>query len=133
MHARIADRRTDFLHKLTTRLIRENQTICVEGVQAKAMVKDPTLAKALHYVRWGECVRQLRYKAERYGRTLVAIGKWYPSSTRCFECGHVLASLSRDTRQWTCPACGSVHDRAVNAVQNVLAAGLAVSAWRAVV
>jgi putative transposase len=128
VHARIADRRRDFLHQLSTRLIRENQTICVESLRVKAMVKHPTLARAISDVGWGELVRQLTYKAEWYGRTLVAIDKWYPSSKRCSECGHVLVSLSLDTRQWTCPECGSVHDRDVNAAKNVLTAGLAVSA-----
>jgi putative transposase len=128
LHARIADRRCDFLHKLSTRLIRENQTICVESLSVKAMVKHPTLAKAIHDVGWGEFVRMLTYKAAWYGRTLVAIDKWYPSSKRCADCGHVLGSLALDTRRWTCPACGAVHDRDVNAAQNVLAVGLTVSA-----
>jgi len=132
IHARITDRRRDFLHKLSTRIIRENQTICVESLQLKAMVKHPTLAKAIHDVGWGEFVRQLNYKSTWYGRTLVAIDKWYPSSKRCFDCGHVLGSLSLDTRQWICPQCGSAHDRdvnAANAARNILAAGLAVSAY----
>ncbi|HEV2457776.1 MAG TPA: RNA-guided endonuclease TnpB family protein [Ktedonobacterales bacterium] len=128
IHARITDRRRDFLHKLSTRLIRENQTICIESLQVKALVKRPTLAQAIHDVGWGEFVRLLTYKAAWYGRTLVAIDKWYPSSKRCSACGHVLGSLSLDTRQWTCPQCGSIHDRDVNAAKNVLAAGLAVSA-----
>jgi len=128
IHARIADRRTDFLHKLSTRIIRENQTICVESLRVKAMVKHPTLAKAIHDVGWGEFVRQLEYKATWYGRTLVSIDKWYPSSKRCHACGHVLGSLTLDIRHWTCSECGSVHDRDVNAAQNILAAGLAVSA-----
>ncbi len=127
-HARIADRRRDFLHQLSTRLIRENQTICVESLQVKAMAKHPTLAQAIHDVGWGELVRQLTYKAQWYGRTLVALDTWYPSSKRCSACGHVLASLSLDTRRWTCPECGAIHDRDVNAAKNVLAAGLAVSA-----
>ncbi|HEX3272841.1 MAG TPA: RNA-guided endonuclease TnpB family protein [Ktedonobacterales bacterium] len=128
IHARIADRRRDFTHKLSTRIIRENQTICIESLHVKAMVKHPTLAKAIHDVGWGEFVRQLTYKAAWYGRTFVAIDKWYPSSKRCSSCGHVLGSLSLDVRQWTCPICASVHDRDVNAAKNVLAAGLAVSA-----
>jgi putative transposase len=128
VHARIADRRLDFLHKLSTRLIRENQTICVESLQVKAMVQHPTLAKAIQDVGWGEFVRQLEYKAAWYGRTLVAIDKWYPSSKRCCDCGHVLESLSLEVRRWTCPECGRVHDRDVNAAKNILAAGLAVSA-----
>ena len=96
----------DFLHKLSTRIIRENQTICVESLRVKAMVKHPTLAKAIHDVGWGEFVRQLEYKAAWYGRTLVKIDRWYPSSKRCSACGHVLDSLPLDIRQWTCPACG---------------------------
>jgi putative transposase len=128
IHACIADRRTDFLHKLSTRIMRENQTICVESLQVKNMVKHPTLAKAIHDVGWGEFVHMLDYKAAWYGRTLVRIDKWYPSSKRCHACGHVLDSLTLDIRHWTCPECGSVHDRDVNAAQNILAAGLAVSA-----
>ena len=128
IHARIADCRRDFLHKLSTRIIRENQTICVESLQVKAMVKHPTLAKAIHDVSWGELVQQLTYKAQWYGRKLVAIDTWYPSSKRCSDCGHVLGSLSLATRAWTCPACGVAHDRDVNAARNIKAAGLAVSA-----
>jgi putative transposase len=128
IHARISDRRRDFLHKLSTRLIRENQTICVENLSVKALARHPTLAQAIHDVGWGEFVRQLTYKAQWYGRTLVAIDKWYPSSKRCSACGHVLGSLSLDTRVWTCPACDVTHDRDVNAARNIKAAGLAVSA-----
>ena len=133
IHARIADRRSDFLHQLSTRIIRENQTICLESLQVKNMVKHPTLAKAIHDVGWGEFVRQLEYKAAWYGRTLVKIDRWYPSSKRCAPCGHVLDTLSLDTRHWTCPACGRVHDRDVNAAQNILAVGLTVSACGEVV
>ncbi len=128
VHARIADRRTDFLHKLSTRIIRENQTICIESLAVKAMAKHPTLAKAIHDVGWGEFVRQLTYKADWYGRTLVSIDQWYPSSKRCSACGHMLDSLPLDIRRWTCPECGAVHDRDVNAAQNMLAVGLTVSA-----
>jgi putative transposase len=128
IHARIADRRRDFLHKLSTRIMRENQTICVESLRVKAMVKHPTLAKAIHDVGWGELLRQLTYKARWYGRTLVAIDQWYPSSKRYSACGHVLGSLPLATRQWICPACGIAHDRDVNAAKNIKAAGLAVSA-----
>jgi putative transposase len=129
IHARIADRRRDFAHKLSTRIIRENQTICIESLHVKAMVKHPTLAKAIHDVGWGEFIRQLEYKANWYGRTLVKIDRWYPSSKRCQACGHILNSLSLDVRVWTCPACGIVHDRDVNAAKNILAVGLTVSAY----
>jgi putative transposase len=126
IHARRAERRRDFLHKLSTRLIRENQTICVETLAVKNMVKNPKLRKAIADVGWSEFISQLEYKAQWYGRTLVKIDKWYPSSKRCFDCGHVLDSLSLDIRQWTCPECGVVHDRDVNAARNIHAAGLAV-------
>ena len=129
IHARIADRRRDFTHKLSTRLIRENQTICIESLRVKAMVKHPTLAKAIHDVGWGEFVRQLEYKAHWYGRTLVAIDRWYPSSKRCHACGHVLDALALETRHWTCPECGAIHDRDTNAAQTILAVGLTVAAY----
>jgi len=128
LHARIADRRRDFLHKLSTRMIRENQTICVESLAVKNMVKNEKLSKAMSYVGWSEFVSQLEYKAEWYGRTLVKIDRWYPSSKRCFDCGHLLDSLTLDVREWTCPECGVHHDRDINAAKNILAAGLSVQA-----
>jgi putative transposase len=126
IHARIADRRRDFLHQLSTRLIREHQTICVESLAVKNMVKNHRLAKAISDVGWSEFVSQLEYKAAWYGRTLVKIDKWYPSSKRCFDCGHVLDSLPLDIRVWTCPECGVVHDRDLNAARNIHAVGLTV-------
>src|SRR5947208_12398114 len=128
IHARITDRRRDSQHKLSTEIIRENQVVCVESLQVKNMVKNHKLAKAISDVGWSEFVRQLAYKAEWYGRTLIKIDKFYPSSKRCFDCGHVLDSLTLDIRHWTCPECGVQHDRDINAAKNVLAAGLAVSA-----
>ncbi len=129
IHARIADRRRDYQHKLSTRIIRENQTVCLESLQVKNMVKNHRLAKAISDVGWGEFVRQLEYKAAWYGRTLVKIDKFYPSSKRCFDCGHILDTLSLDVRAWTCPACGVFHDRDLNAARNILAAGQAVTAF----
>jgi putative transposase len=128
IHARIADRRRDYQHKLSTKIIRENQIVCVEGLQVKNMVQNYSLAKAISDVGWSELVRQLEYKAQWYGRTFVKIDKWYPSSKRCFDCGHVLDSLPLDIRFWTCPECGVQHDRDINAARNILAAGLAVAA-----
>ncbi len=126
IHATIADRRRDFLHKLSTRLIRENQTICVETLAVKNMVKNHGLAKAIADVGWSTFVSQLEYKAAWYGRNLVKIDRFYPSSKRCSHCGYILDSLPLDSRFWTCPECGTVHDRDINAAQNVHAAGLAV-------
>jgi putative transposase len=128
VHKKIADRRRDYQHQLSARIIRENQVVCVESLQVKNMVKNHCLAKAISDVGWSEFVRQLEYKAQWYGRTLVKIDKWYPSSKRCFDCGHILDSLTLDVRTWTCPQCGVVHDRDINAAKNVLAAGLAVNA-----
>ncbi len=128
IHARIAERRRDYQHKLSTQIIRENQVVCVESLHVKNMVKNHCLAKSISDVGWGEFVRQLEYKAVWYGRALVKIDKWYPSSKRCFDCGHVLETLSLDVRVWTCPECRVVHDRDLNAARNILAAGLAVHA-----
>ena len=128
LYARIADRRKDFLHKLTTRLIRENQVMCVESLSVKNMMQNEHLAKAIADVGWGELIRQLQYKADWYGRSVVAIDKWYPSSKRCHACGHILDALPLDIRQWTCPECGTLHDRDTNAALNIEAAGLAVFA-----
>src|SRR6266566_6757032 len=126
LHARIADTRRDFQHQLSTRLIRENQTICLETLAVKNMVKNHCLAKAISDVGWSEFVSLLSYKAAWYGRNLVKIDKWYPSSKRCSDCGHLLDSLPLDMRAWTCPACGVVHDRDVNAAKNIHAVGLTV-------
>ena len=128
IHARIADRRRDYQQKLSTRIVHENQVICVESLAVKNMLQNHCLAKSISDVGWGEFVRQLEYKAHWYGRTLVRIDKWYPSSKRCSHCGHVLVSLSLDERFWMCPECHTFHDRDINAAKNVLAAGLAVSA-----
>jgi putative transposase len=126
IHARIADRRRDFLQKLSTRLIRENQVVCVESLAVKNMVKHPTLSKAISDVGWSEFVAQLEYKANWYGRNLVKIDKWYPSSKRCFDCGHICNSLPLEIRQWDCPECGVHHDRDMNAAKNIVSVGLTV-------
>jgi putative transposase len=127
-YARIMDQRRDGLHKLTTRLIRENQTVCVESLAVKHLVRDHRLAKAISDAGWGELVRQLEYKAAWYGRNLVRIDRRYPSAKRCHDCGHVLDALPLDVRQWICPGCGIRHDRDVNAAKNILAVGLTVNA-----
>jgi putative transposase len=90
------------------------------------MVKNGSLSKAISDVGWSEFVSQLEYKAEWYGRSLVRIDKWYPSSKRCFDCGHILDSLPLDVRHWTCPECGVAHDRDINAAQNIRSVGLTV-------
>ncbi len=92
----------------------------------KNMVKNHTLAKAISDVGWSEFVSQLEYKAKWYGRNLVKIDRFYPSSKRCSHCGHILDSLPLEVRQWTCPECGVTHDRDINAAKNVHAVGLTV-------
>jgi putative transposase len=124
IHARVADRRRHYQHQLSTHLIRENQTIVVESLAVKNMMQHPTLARAIADVGWGELVRQLEYKAAWYGRTLIKIDRWYPSSKTCSCCGHVLDSLDLDVREWTCPTCGTHHERDHNAAKSILAEGL---------
>ncbi|MDA8119911.1 MAG: RNA-guided endonuclease TnpB family protein, partial [Gammaproteobacteria bacterium] len=125
LHARIADTRTNFLHQLSSRIVRENQVIAVESLAVCNMKKNRSLAKSISDAGWGEFLRQLEYKATWYGRTLVGIDRWYPSSKRCHDCGHVVSALPLNVREWVCPECGSIHDRDVNAARNILTAGLA--------
>ena len=128
LHAKIADSRKDFLHKLSTRLVNENQVIAIETLAVSNMQKNRHLAKSISDAGWAEFVRQLKYKSLWYGRELVGIDRWYPSSKRCSDCGHTVAKMPLNVREWACPECGTVHDRDINAARNVLAAGLAVSA-----
>jgi putative transposase len=127
IHAQITDARKDFLHKLTTQLVRENQTIVVEDLAIKNMVKNHKLSGAISDASWGELIRQLTYKCEWYGRELIKIDRWFPSSKRCGNCGHIVDKLPLNIREWECPKCGANHDRDINAAHNILAAGLAVS------
>jgi putative transposase len=133
VHQEIADARKDNLHKLTTRLVRENQTIAVENLAVKNMIKNPKLALAISDASWGELVRQLEYKCKWYGRTLIKIDRWFPSSKRCGNCGHIVDKIPLNIREWDCPNCGTHHDRDINAAKNILAAGLAVSVCGATV
>src|SRR5690554_5026785 len=128
LHAKISDCRQDNLHKLSRRLINENQVICVESLKVKNMIRNPKLSKAIADAGWGEFVRQLAYKADWAGRSLVAIDQWFPSSKRCSDCGHTLPSLPLSVRKWDCPECGAHLDRDQNAAKNIKAAGLAVLA-----
>ncbi|MCY7274944.1 MAG: transposase [Phormidesmis sp. CAN_BIN44] len=126
VHQEISDTRKDFLHKLTTRLVRENQTIAVEDLAVKNMVKNRKLSLVISDASWGELVRQLEYKCDWYGRNFVKIDRWFPSSKRCGSCGHIVDKLPLNIREWDCPKCGTHHDRDINAAHNILAAGLAV-------
>ncbi|QFS44678.1 putative transposase [Nostoc sphaeroides CCNUC1] len=108
-------------------MVRENQTIAVEDLAVKNMIKNQKLSLAISDASWGELVRQLEYKCGWYGRTLVKIDRWFPSSKRCGNCGHIVDKLPLNVREWDCPECGAHHDRDINASKNILAAGLAVS------
>ena len=130
LHAKIADTRRDFLHKLSTRLINENQVIAIESLSVLNMQKNRYLSKSISDASWSEFVRQLKYKAHWYGRELIGVDRWYPSSKRCSDCGYTMPKMPLSVREWVCPECGSIHDRDINAARNVLAAGLAVSAHR---
>jgi putative transposase len=110
VHQEVTDARKDNLHKLTTRLVCENQIIAIEDLAVKNMVENPKLALAISDASWGELVRQLEYKCDWYGRTLIKIDRWFPSSKRCFECGHIFEKLPLNIREWDCPSCGTHHD-----------------------
>jgi len=127
IHARIADRRRDHLHKLSTRLVRENQVIAIEDLSVRNMVRNRSLARAISDASWSEFRSMLEYKADWYGRTVVAIDRFYPSSKTCSNCGRITDKMPLNVREWECP-CGAVHDRDVNAALNIRAAGLAVLA-----
>jgi putative transposase len=127
-HRRVRNARSDFLHRASTRLVRGNDMIVVEDLNVCGMVRNRRLARVISDCGWGEFRRQLEYKCQRYGRQLVVIDRWYPSSKTCSACGHLLAGLSLSTRAWQCPCCGTRHDRDVNAAKNILAAGQAVTA-----
>ncbi|MBM0225284.1 RNA-guided endonuclease TnpB family protein [Micromonospora sicca] len=127
VHARIADRRRDHLHKITTRLVRENQTIVIEDLAVRNLLKNHTLARAISDAAWREFRSMLEYKAQWYGRKVIVVDRWFPSSKLCSTCGTVRDTMPLHVRTWTC-ACGAIHDRDVNAARNILAAGLAASA-----
>ena len=117
VHARITDRRRDVLHKLSTRLVRENQTVVIEDLSVRNMVRNHSLARAISDASWAELRRQLEYKADWYGRTVIAVDRFYPSSKTCSACGAITAKMPLNIREWICAACGVRHDRDVNAAK----------------
>ena len=128
LHAKITDCRKDFLHKMSTKLVSENQAIYTETLAVKNMMANHKLAKAIADCGWGEFLRQLKYKASWHDRKIGAIDRWFPSSKRCNPCGHVLDKLPLSVREWTCPNCGSIRPRDRNAAENILAVGQTVFA-----
>lgn len=124
-HSKIRDARRDFLHKASTDLVRRFGAVAVEDLGVANMVKNRKLSRSIGCAGWGEFREMLAYKAHRNGRHLAVVDRWYPSSKTCSACGHLLATLSLETRAWTCPTCGTRHDRDINAAKNIaVAAGL---------
>ena len=126
-HRKVRNARADFLHRASTRLVRSADLIVIEDLNVSGLVRNRKLARAISDCGWGEFRRQLQYKAQRHGRTVMTVDRWYPSSKTCSACGHLFAGLSLSTRHWTCPSCRARHDRDINAAKNILAAGLAVA------
>ena len=122
-HEKVANQRRDFLHKLSKRLVVENQVISMEDLQVKNMVKNRRLAKAISDAGWGEFQRMVEYKSMWYGRTFVKVDPFFPSSKKCSECGSINPMLTLSDREWQCPVCGAVHERDSNASINILAEG----------
>ncbi|WP_442802571.1 RNA-guided endonuclease InsQ/TnpB family protein [Streptomyces sp. CB01635] len=130
-HAQVADARKEFGHQLSTRIIRENQTVVVENLAVSGLART-RLAKSVNDAGWSQFVDMLEYKAKRYGRVFVQIGRFTPTTRTRSACGHVDGPKPLHVREWTCPACNTLHDRDVNAAKNVKAAGQGGSSLRSV-
>jgi len=128
VHERVACARKDYLHKLSRRIVNENQAIAVEDLNVKGMMKNHCLAKAISDVGWNMLVNFLEYKAARAGKAFVKCGRWYPSSKACSECGSICDKMPLDVRSWTCAHCGAHHDRDINAARNIRDEGLRILA-----
>ena len=121
----VGAKRLAFLHKLSTQFIGENQTVVLEDLNVSGMLKNRRLAKSISDAGWRMFRTLLEYKAEHYGREVRVISRWEPTSQSCSACGHQDGKKPLSVRTWTCPVCGSAHDRDINAARNTLAAGLA--------
>lgn len=124
VHEKIANKRTDFLQKLTSDIVKNHDLICLENLNVKGMLKNKRLAKSISDVSWYEFIRQLTYKAEWYGKEVVILDRWFPSSKTCHVCGYKKEDLQLKDRSWICPTCGTNHDRDINAAINILNEGL---------
>ncbi|NDF13177.1 MAG: transposase [Proteobacteria bacterium] len=120
LHLKIANIRNDHLHKVSRQIINENQVICLEDLNVSDMMKNRCLSKSVADVSMSEFVRQIEYKANWYGRTVIKVGRWFPSSKTCSKCNFVVESLPLSVRSWECPKCKIRHDRDTNAAVNIL-------------
>ena len=125
LHKHIQNQRNDYLHKLSKSIIDENQVVCIEDLKVKNMMSDSKLARNISDVSWSKLVSMLIYKANWYGRKVIKVPATYPSSQLCSKCGYK-NSITKDLgiRKWTCPKCGSIHDRDINAARNILSKGI---------
>jgi putative transposase len=124
LYTRITDARQDHLHKMTTKIVRENQVLSIEALPVRNLIRNRRLSKAIGDASWGEITRQLRYKCAWYGRTLVEVDRFFPSSKLCSACGFLLRNIDLRVRAWKCPGCGAEHDRDLNAAHNLRAYAL---------
>ena len=118
-HRKIVNRRSDFLHKLSTNIVKRYDTICLENLNVDGMLKNHHLANSIQSAAWSEFVRQLQYKCDWYGKNVIFIGRFEPSSKTCSKCGYINRDLKLSDREWICPICGEYHDRDVNAAINI--------------
>ena len=124
LHEKIVHQRKDFLHQLSANLIKNHDVICIEDLASRNLMKNHHLARAIGDASWTEFVRQLRYKADWYGKKIVTISRWFPSSQLCSTCGENSGKKALFIREWTCENCGVYHDRDINASLNILKEGL---------
>jgi putative transposase len=128
-YEKISNIREDFHHKLSTRIINENQVIVLEDLNVSGMVRNRKLARAISQQGWSQFVTFLKYKSIMYGREVIQVDRFYPSSKTCSSCGTIQSTLPLNIREWTCDSCGTTHDRDINAAKNLMALGTSVTAF----
>ena len=120
--------KTDFANKLSMGIMKNHDIICIEDLKVKKLIKNHNLAKSITDVSWSNFINKLEYKARWYGKEIIKIDQFYPSSQICSSCGHCDSKKTLNIREWTCPVCGAHHDRHINAAKNILKEGLRIKA-----